>query len=320
MADTTPGSRPGRHRAPLRPAGSWTGRRPAASLALTGVVLSGLLVRPVLCWADGQETPVAVAAEQPVVVMPVPRELREGNEVPPPRAVDVGAVLAEVDAAAARSRARVGAVVVDDLGRTLVASGAADRTVPTASLVKLLVVERVLAHAAEGAAPLDERTRRLMERAVTASDDDAMSALWDAHDGEALVGEAAAVYGLTGTAPPAEPGQWGETTTTPTDVARFLSALDRAPGAELLLGWMRAPAVTATDGFNQRFGLFGDPGVALKQGWMCCVDRRRQLHSAGVLADGRVVVVLADAPVTTPWSGLRRAVDGATAALVAGTA
>ncbi len=47
----------------------------------------------------------------------------------------------------------------------------------------------------------------------------------------------------------------------------------------------------AADGFDQRFGLFGAiQGAAVKQGWMCCVDGRRHLHSVGVL--GRTVVVL----------------------------
>jgi hypothetical protein len=307
--------------AALRALGSTRRRVAVCGIAL--VLFSGLLVGPLLSWADEERgDPVAVAAaDQDVVVRPVPRVLREGGEPPQPRAVDVGAVLAQLDGAAAGSRSWVGAVVVDPQGRTLVRNADAERTVRTASLVKLLVVQRLLARSADGTLVLDERTRQLMERAVTVSGDEAMSALWSRYDGEALLRDAVATFGLTATAPPERPGQWGEATTTATDLARFLSRVDTAPGAEALLGWMRAAAPTAGDGFDQRFGLFGAaPGVAVKQGWMCCVDGRRQLHSAGVLADGRVVVVLGDAPSSTGWPALRRTLDGAAAALVAGTA
>ncbi|WP_369132446.1 LppW family protein [Modestobacter sp. I12A-02662] len=311
----------------MAPPASRSTRRRVAFLVLAGLLLSALLVRPVLNWARSAGDPVAVAAagqsaaDRTVVADAVPRALREGGEPPPPRAVDAGAVLAQLDGAAAQSRSWVGAVVLDEWGRTLVASADAERTVPTASLVKLLVVQQLLARSADGTVALDERTRQLMERAVTVSGDEAMSALWSRYDGEALLRNAVAAFGLTATAPPERPGQWGEATTTATDLARFLSRMDTAPGAETLLGWMRSVAPTAGDGFDQRFGLFGAaPGVAVKQGWMCCIDGRRQLHSAGVLADGRVVVVLGDASSSTGWPAFRRTLDSATAALVAGTA
>ncbi|WP_222262310.1 class A beta-lactamase-related serine hydrolase [Modestobacter marinus] len=322
MAPPASGIRHGAHRAPRRSTVPRSARGRLACLAVASAVFSGLLVRPVLRWADEPAEPVTVAAsEQAVIVRPVPRALREGGEPPRPRAVDVGGVLAQLDGAAAQSRSWVGTVVVDEWGRTLLVNGDAERTVATASLVKLLVVQQLLARSADGTVVLDERARRLMERAVTVSGDEAMSALWSRYDGEALLRDAVAAFGLTATAPPERPGQWGEATTTATDLARFLSRMDTTPGAETLLGWMRSVAPTAADGFDQRFGLVAvAPGAAVKQGWMCCIGGRRQLHSVGVLADGRVVVVLGDAPSSTGWSALRRTLDGAAAALVAGTA
>jgi hypothetical protein len=53
---------------------------------------------------------------------------------------------------------------------------------------------------------------------------------------------------------------------------------------------------------------------------MCCVDSERQLHSAGLLADGRVVVLLGDFSAGTSWSAAATALDTAAAAVVAGTA
>ena len=112
---------------------------------------------------------------------------------------------------------------------------------------------------------------------------------------------------------------------TAADLARFLSALalnPAAPDSATLLGWMRAAAPVAADGFDQTFGLLsGSVGAAVgaKQGWMCCLGGRRHLHSAGVLGDGRVVVVLGEMPSRTTWRDAAAVLDGVTAALEAGT-
>src|SRR4051794_2148328 len=304
-----------KHRAP-RSGVPW---RLVVGAALSGALAVGLMVGPELRWWSPARPPPPGAE----AAAPVAWSLREGPSLPPVRVVDAPAVLRGVDAAAGAIAASVGAVVVDPQGRTLLATPAAGRPLPSASLVKLLVVQQLLARTSP--AGWDATTLRRMERAITVSDDGAMSALWVAHDGPALVRAAVAQFGLTGTAPPDEVGQWGEATTTASDVARFLTALAGSASAAdsaTLLAWMRAVAPTAVDGFDQTFGLLAGAagaGVAAKQGWMCCVDGRRQLHSAGVLADGRVVVVLADLPAATTWARTAAAVDGATAALVAGT-
>ena len=302
------------------------GRRLLGAGVISALV-AGLLVGPVLCWGGGASAPVASApvASAATADRPVPRALREdvgSVRRPPVREVDVAGVLGAVDVAARPVAASVGAVVLDAEGRTVVATPAAERPLPSASLVKLLVVAQLLARGSPDG--WDQSALRRMERAITRSDDGAMNALWDLYDGPSLVREAVSRFGLTGTAPPAVPGQWGEATTTASDVARLLSAVAGGPamaGWATLLGWMRAAEPTAADGFDQTFGLLAGAaaGVAVKQGWMCCVDGRRQLHSAGVLADGRVVVVLADLPVAASWARAATAVDGATAALLAGT-
>ena len=304
-----------KHRAP-RTGARW---RLLVGAALSGALVVGLLVGPELRWWDAARPPVPVAQAADPVTWP----LREGPPVPPVRPVDATTVLRGVDAAAGAVAGSVAAVVVDPFGRVLLATPDADRPLPSASLVKLLVVQQLLARTSP--AGWDAITLRRMERAITVSDDGAMSFLWGAYDGPALVQAAVAQFGLTGTGPPAEVGQWGEATTTASDVARFLSALaasETAADSATLLGWMRALAPTAVDGFDQTFGLLSGvagAGVAAKQGWMCCVDGRRQVHSVGLLADGRVVVVLGDAPAGTTWARVIAAVDAATEVLVAGT-
>jgi hypothetical protein len=235
---------------------------------------------------------------------------------------DASAVVAELDAAAAAAGGSVSVVVLDADGDLVLASGA-DEPAYTASLVKLLVVARLMQLDECGALDLTARDVGLMEAAVTSSDDDAMSRLWVEHDGDRLVTDLADELDLTSTAAPAAAGQWGQATTTAADLATFLSSLDQVLDTDdtaTLLGWMRSATDTAADGFDQTFGLLsgsaGD-GVAAKQGWMAGAGDSRQLHSAGVLADGTVVVLLGEFPGSTSWASAKAALDSAAAAVVA---
>jgi beta-lactamase family protein len=262
--------------------------------------------------------PVAPAAPPPVAAPPTPTVDPAARE----------AVLAAVGEAAARGGGTVHVVVRDHTGAELLTSPGAGARVWTASLVKLLVVQQLFARDAVGSLQLSPDDLDRMRRAVSASDDGAMNLLWDRFGGAELVTAAAAEFGLTGSSPPAVAGQWGEAVTTAADMATFLSTLGaHLPADDLvtLIDWMRSAAGIAADGFDQRFGLLapaasaGTP-VAGKQGWMCCIDARRQLHSAGLLADGRVVVLLGDFPTSTSWAQARSALDAAAATTISGTA
>ena len=292
-----------------------------AALAVPAVALGGALAWPSTGDGSGLTTAAAVAG---ALVATDTGSPAAGTAA---AAADDVAVLAAVDAAAAAADGGIAVVVLDAAGAELVTGADAEDSRYTASLVKLLVVQQLLARDAAGTLTLDAADRALMEQAVGASDDDAMSALWVAFDGAELVTAAAEEFGLTGTAAPETAGQWGQATTTAADYARFLAGLaDHLDAADLatLTGWMQSTTSTAADGFDQDFGLLstssGTVGaVAAKQGWMCCVDATRQLHSAGVLADGRVVVLLGDFPSSTTWAEAQAALDAAAAAVVSGT-
>jgi hypothetical protein len=59
---------------------------------------------------------------------------------------------------------------------------------------------------------------------------------------------------------------------------------------------MSQAPVTAGDGFNQGFGFLDGSHAPVKQGWLCCLSGRANLHSVAVL-DGRfLVAVLSDEP------------------------
>jgi hypothetical protein len=196
---------------------------------------------------------------------------------------------------------------------------AAERPFPTASMVKLFLAEDVLHRARAGRIALTPADRVDLEQMITRSDDPAASALWVRYGGAGAVTAVAGRYGLTGTAPPAVPGQWGQATTTARDLARFLARLPlMAHPADVatLLTWMASATPVAADGFDQRFGLFGTlPGTpAVKQGWMCCVGGNRHLHSVAVIGN-RVVVLLSEVPRAVGYDRTRAALTAAAAAM-----
>ncbi|MGY1771277.1 LppW family protein [Blastococcus sp. SYSU D00813] len=281
----------------------------------TLVVAGGLALVPVLP-CDAAQPPEAAGgtgAAQPAGPAGDPAPPPPPEPVPPPP---------EVADAARAAGGSISAVVLSPDGHLLTAADPG-RQLPTASLVKLLVVEELLTRLTAGTAPLTWDDLALMARALTRSDDAAMSALWVRHDGAALVTAAGARHGLIGTGPPPVRGQWGLAPTTAWDVAVVLSAVARGtrPVDASIRDLLRGVSPVAADGFDQVFGVLGAAGaVAAKQGWMCCVGGRRHLHSAGLLADGRVVVLLGEFPAGTPWPAARAALDRAAGALVAATA
>ncbi|MFW3172422.1 LppW family protein [Geodermatophilus sp. CPCC 206100] len=200
-------------------------------------------------------------------------------------------------------------------------NGQADRVFPTASLVKLFVAEGLLHRARTGRVALSPGDLATLQDMIARSSDPAASQMWVRFDGPGLVREVAVRYGLRATAPPRASGQWGETTTTARDLARFLAALPvvAAPDdAATLTGWMTAAAPQGADGFDQRFGLLGTAPAtpAVKQGWMCCLGGQRHLHSVGVV-QGLVVVLLSEVPRSVGWDAGRAALSAAARPLAA---
>jgi hypothetical protein len=207
-------------------------------------------------------------------------------------------------------RARVAASSADN-------GAVASESFPTASLVKLFVAEDILHQARAGLLTLTQDDLGVLGQMIRRSDDGVASTLWVRYGGAGMVSDVAARYGLTGTAPPQSQGQWGETTTTARDLARFLSLLPvvaHPVDAARLLGWMRETTPVAADGFDQQFGLLGTAPrpAAVKQGWMCCVDGSRYLHSVGFLGR-RVVVLLSEFPRTVDYDAARAALSAAAA-------
>jgi hypothetical protein len=144
--------------------------------------------------------------------------------------------------------------------------------------------------------------RRALDTMLRSSDDDAAETFWAEHGGEAIITDVAGRYGLTSTAPPSD-GRWWNTTSSASDLVHYYDMLLTgsgglsAQGAEIIVGDLADSTATGADGYPQRFGipdgLYAET-VAVKQGWMCCMDGNSWMHlSTGVIgSDRRYVMVI----------------------------
>lgn len=261
------------------------------------------------------------AAGQPDVAEPTGGPAEE--ELPPPvprgfvrRGAAAGAA-GILDGVATRFPSTIVGVAVLDRRTGELADGVYGATqLYSASLVKLVVAVDVLSQRRAGAVVTDADLA-LVRRALGSSDDAAMNALWSRFDGVGGVQRVAQRLGLVATSPPADPSQWGETMVSAHDVvAVFDHVLTDLPAEDrdVILSALASAPPTAADGFDQWFGLLAGgmpPGLAVKQGWLCCLQGSSYLHSAGTIDPDRryVVALLSAVPRGTGYDGAREALD-----------
>ncbi|MGV9679347.1 serine hydrolase [Nocardia sp. NPDC003482] len=205
-------------------------------------------------------------------------------------------------------------VVDTETGAELAALDA-DRQFYTASVVKLLIAIDAIETSGESVDA--DRIRQML----SASDDSAADALWEADGGADIVRRTAALLGLDGTAPPDDPAQWGQTRTTPRDVVtiyRYLTTAAPPFERALILDALGSVSEIAADGTDEFFGIPAAlPGADwfVKPGWMT-LDSSTTLNSTGLVGppddpQRYAVVVLTTQPAGTGW-------DAGGAALTAG--
>jgi len=213
---------------------------------------------------------------------------------------------------AAEPRADLGALVYDRETHAQLLSYNASEQFRSASLVKLLIAIDVLSKGA------DLGDRELLTRMLELSDDSIASQFWVEGGGTEIVRRMSQLLGLTGTAPPERPNQWGDTLLTADDVAQiYLYVLD-LPDAdrELIVSALEHASRVAADGWDQFFGIpdgIGGP-FGVKQGWGNNHEAK-VVHSTGLVGDGRryVVVLLTRHPLQVPWSMATESVTAAAA-------
>jgi hypothetical protein len=264
-------------------------------------------------------TPVGTPQAAPTTASAAPSSSRPGPDSttrsPAERSAAAAAV---VDAVRDHvPAAQVGLEVYDRKSRTVLARADATRQFPAMSVVKLLIAVDVLARN-QWALPAPA-TRQQLTTMLSTSDDDLANRFWEAGGGGAVIDRDIALMGLQGTAPPAEPSEWGDTEITARDtvtVYRYIVERIPAPARDLLYDAMSDAPRIAADGTDQYFGIpDGLPGSAwaIKQGWGSSGADADYDTTGLVGADARyIVVILAQAPIN--------AYPALPAALTAGTA
>lgn len=205
---------------------------------------------------------------------------------------------------AAANGATVSVAVLDRANNQLLSNGN-DQLVAIASVAKLFIADEVLSQESGGVEEnrrLSTADREALDSMLRSSDDGAAETFWAERGGEAIITDVAARYGLTSTAPPSD-GQWWNTISSASDLVRYYDMLLNGSGglseerAQVIVDGLAGSTATGADGYPQRFGipdgLYAEP-VAVKQGWMCCMDGSSWMHlSTGIVgADRRYVMVI----------------------------
>lgn len=196
-------------------------------------------------------------------------------------------------------------VAVLDRDTDQMLSNGNDQLVAIASVAKLFIADDLLSHGSsspDGAGQLSSADRQALDSMLRSSDDGAAETFWAARGGETIITDVAARYGLTSTAPPSD-GQWWNTVSSASDLVHYYDRLLSGSGglsgerAQIIVDDLAGSTAAGADGYPQRFGipdgLFAER-VAVKQGWMCCMDGGSWMHlSTGIIgADRRYVMVI----------------------------
>ena len=242
--------------------------------------------------------------DSPAVSLPEEIFGGSGTKDDPPVNIDAVSVYAA-------QRGLVGVAVFDRRTGTYDDNGAAAHSpMGSASVIKVLMAEEILHRAAMGQIQLGPTEYASIETMLVDSNDPAASSLYSQFGGVALIMAALTRHGMTESSAPADPQYWGNTKISAHDIAVFYNSMLAgslpAESREYLLDLLRRTAPVASDGFGQIFGLAGgDPtlNVAVKQGWMCCLDGVRNVHSTAVLGDQNryIVVILTQYSPDLPW-------------------
>jgi hypothetical protein len=205
---------------------------------------------------------------------------------------------------AASAGATISVAILDRATNRLVSNGN-DQLVAIASVAKLFIADDLLSQQSGGAeetAQLSSADREALDSMLRSSDDGAAETFWAQRGGDAIITGVAGRYGLRATAPPSD-GRWWNTVSSASDLVRYYDRLLSGSGglsserAQVIINDLAGSTATGADGYPQRFGipdgLYAEP-VAVKQGWMCCMDGSSWMHlSTGVVgADRRYVMVI----------------------------
>jgi hypothetical protein len=141
----------------------------------------------------------------------------------------------------------------------------------SASVVKLLIALDYLRRQGS-TATIPPKDLALLQPMLRRSNDDAASVLWVRGGFTDIIHRMVALIGLTDTSAPADPGMWGYTAISASNVAtiyRYLLNEAKPEYRDFIIGNLRQAKKCAADGFDQYFGIprAAPKPWAVKQGW-----------------------------------------------------
>lgn len=194
-----------------------------------------------------------------------------------------------------------------------------DTTIAIASVAKLFIADDLLLQEAKGQTELSPADRKSLDVMLRSSDDNAAEMFWNRSGGGEIITRVAARYGLTSTSPPSN-GRWWNTLSTADDLVRYYDMLMSGAGglpperASIILSNLAQSTPNGIDGYPQRFGipegLYAEP-VAVKQGWMCCINSDWMHLSTGVIGSDRRFIMVVGALQPTTDDVARRTITQA---------
>jgi hypothetical protein len=241
--------------------------------------------------AKSHSAPDAASQAPPAITAPGP------PQAAPATAFDgLAARIEQATQDAAANGATISVAILDRASHRLLSNGN-DQLVAIASVAKLFIADDVLSQEPDRLSSAD---RQALDGMLRSSDDEVAETFW-AQRGEASITDVAGRYGLTSTAPPSD-GRWWNTMSSASDLIHYYDMLLSGSGglpkerARIIVDDLAGSTATGADGYPQRFGipdgLFAEP-VAVKQGWMCCIDDSWMHLSTGVIgSDRRYVMVI----------------------------
>lgn len=269
-----------------------------AAATLVGATGAGLASAAVTPSVDGSVAASPAPTPHGAATTPRPRAVTPVR----PQTTDAAAVQGAMRAVLAS--AGVGFEVFDRTTSTVLISHLADQRFAAMSQVKLLIALDVLAR--DNQKVPDDATKQELHQLLAHSDDRVANRFWTAGGGPAIVTRMVSRLGLSGTRPPGDPGEWGDTLITAQDmvtVYRYIADRLPEPDRNVILTALADTSKIAVDGFDQYFGIpDGIPHTcrAAKQGWGTS-GSQAVMNSTGLVgSDWRyVVIVLARAPVNS---------------------
>lgn len=255
-------------------------------------------------WTAGCESIVYGSPRGPSPVLGAAIQPRSPHRVRAAGFNELPARIAQATDEAAAKGATISVAFLDRNTNQLLSNGS-DQLVAIASVAKLFIADDLLSHESsspDGTTQLSSADHLALDSMLRSSDDGVAETFWTAHGGEAIITDVASRYGLTSTAPPGD-GRWWNTVSSASDLVHYYDMLLNGSGglsgerANLIVNDLAGSTAIGTDGYPQRFGipdgLYAE-SVAVKQGWMCCMDGGSWMHlSTGIIgADQRYVMVI----------------------------